>query len=201
MWISEWASRRALPSEVARRRAVTRSRPEGRTGRLSWGCPLPRRISCATVSPHRFGDPSSSLRGPARRPATPDLEVFPTTSAPSSHGVWLRRFVLGVRAPLQSTTTRGGHASCMPAWRLSWVSWLLQHHRPVESTFPGLPRPVCSVSRVSHPPDGLLLDRLPAVFQAGALMEFHALQSLPPRPEPDHLSVAVALLPFPHTDA
>jgi hypothetical protein len=44
---------------------------------------------------------------------------------------------------------------------------------------PGLPRPVRSVSRVSHPPDGFLLDRLPALFHAGALMEFQPYRAFP----------------------
>jgi hypothetical protein len=44
---------------------------------------------------------------------------------------------------------------------------------------PGLPHPVRSVSRVSRPPDGFLLDRLPALFHAGALMEFHPFRAFP----------------------
>lgn len=49
-------------------------------------------------------------------------------------------------------------------------------HQP-SPLIPGLPHPVRSALRVSHPLDGLLLDWLPAMFQAGALMEFLTLQS------------------------
>lgn len=59
------------------------------------------------------------------------------------------------------------------------VSGSFSTTHPSSPPDPGLPHPVRSVFRVSRPLDGFLLDWLPALFRAGALMEFQSLQSFP----------------------
>jgi len=73
-------------------------------------------------------------------------------------------------------TDRGFTMACRAAASHEVCGSSSTTHQP-SPPVPGLPHPVRSALRVSHPLDGLLLDWLPTVFQAGALMEFHTLQS------------------------
>jgi hypothetical protein len=60
-------------------------------------------------------------------------------------------------------------------------------HLPSPLT-PGLPHPVRSVSRVSHPHDGLLLDRLPGLVPCRSALGVGCPSEPFPRPEPCRLS-------------
>jgi len=67
---------------------------------------------------------------------------------------------------------------------------------PSSPLFPGLPHPVRSVSRVSHPPDGFLLDGLPGLVSCRERSWSSCPSELFPRAEPSHLSMGGAFLPL-----
>lgn len=114
------------------------------------------------VSPHWFGDPSSSLaQGPVRRPVALDPEVFPrahavgrtrrtdrTSTTLASPSEYDRR---RAAAPVGGAARGSSHEVC--------GSFSTSHLSSPRG--PGLPHPVCSACRVSHPRGELLLDRLP----------------------------------------
>jgi hypothetical protein len=156
---------------------------------LSWCCDLPRRVQEQQVSPYWLGVPSSSLaRLPVRRLTTLDLEVFPAAlpralpvKAISDPSTKLRH--------LQSLTT------CRPP-RLAATG--ATHSHEVSGSFstmhlsspldPSLPHSVRSACRVSHPPDGLLLGRLPGLVSCRCAHGVPNPSELFPRPEPKRLS-------------
>lgn len=125
--------------------------------------------TCAGPSTRRAGTPRSS-----RFLAAPI--TFKVIGATSSK---LR--------PLQSLTDADGR--CPPSQGGGQAaplrgSWLLQHSPPGESTHLGFASP----EYVPSPGFRTLLTAFsspdyPALFRAGALMEFHSLQSFNPRPE------------------
>jgi hypothetical protein len=61
---------------------------------------------------------------------------------------------------------------------------------------PGLPHPVRSAFRVSHPPDGLLLAALPGLVSCRSAHGVPCPSELFPRPEPWRLSTLDAFLSF-----
>jgi hypothetical protein len=87
---------------------------------------------------------------------------------------------------LQSLTVVGGRASCLGMPRgaspeVSGSSSTTQLSSPLN---PGLPRPVRSVLRVSHPLDGFLLDSLPGLVSCRSAHGVPGPTELFPRPEP-----------------
>jgi hypothetical protein len=141
---------------------------------------------------HRLVDPSIDAL---------DLEVFPGLRADSIPGyrVGPPTGLLPFRSLTDYRLPRGARVNTLAA-RLAATSHEVfgsfSTTHPSSPPIAGLPHPLRSVSRVSHPPDGFLLDRLPALFHAGALMEFLTLQSFSLTRSCHASRRAPALLPF-----
>jgi hypothetical protein len=145
--------------------------------------------------------PYLSARPRARRPVPRDLEVFPASLA--APGRSRRRNALGVAPPsgydrpASPRTFRGGatgleRTRCLP--RVLTPSVL--QGRSVYVTDPGLPHPVRSASRVSHPPGDLLRPDPSGLVSSRWHSRGSALQSLSLSGEPWRLSAPDALLTF-----
>jgi len=143
----------------------------------------------ARVSRYRFRDPPSR---------------FAWDVAPSSHHVAPRGFP---RAALHQPSSSSRAAStkfrrlqsiptlrpsrgfmCMLRDASREVSGSFSTTQPVESTHAGLPHPLRSVSRVSRPPDGLLLVRPPGHVSGRSAHGVPTLQSVLHPPEQPRLS-------------
>lgn len=129
------------------------------------GSALPPRPSCVRRSvDRRTGPRGVPAPGVARhRPCRVDPPTRLSPLRSSTDGRLPRKVTRAV-------STRARRAATSPE-----VLGLLQHDPPSESTGPhrslgaahaGMPLPLRSVSRVSHPPDGLLLGRLATVFRS-----------------------------------
>jgi hypothetical protein len=145
---------------------------------LSWSCSLPRSLSRQPLPPHWFSGSSSSLAfQPARRQTTLDLEVCLVTLRSLALDAW--------NDPptelnlLQSLTTAGGRTTCMLCSASHEVCGSFSTTHLPSPQIPGLPHPVRSAYRVSHPLDGLLLDRLPGLVSCRSAHGVPALRAFP----------------------
>jgi len=152
-----------------------------------------------SVSPYGFGDPSSSLASvAARRLPALDLEVFPSPVRRSRQG-----FCVAPSSELrllQSVTERGGYAlSCFSACLRSAspeVSGSFSTCLSSSPLCPGLPHPVRSASRVSHPPDGFLLDDPTGLVSCRSAHGVPPFRAFPSPGAATPLDVTSALLPL-----
>jgi hypothetical protein len=152
------------------------------------------------VSPHWFSDPSSAFaqcrpvdrrRWPSRFfQQTPGhrMRIAPGTSA---HVVTSSSESDRLTAAANVCMRRGAsHEVCGSSSTIHLQS-------PLN---PGLPHPVRSAFRVSHPPDGLLLYRLPGLVSCRSAHGVPSPSELFPRPEPWRLSTPhcpLAVRPLP----
>ena len=114
-----------------------------------------------------------------RQSTAPDLEVFPEEPLPRTRN-GAKRPTRGVGPPEECDPVAAAASFCACVRGASReVSRLPRHDPPVESTNPGLPHPVRSASRVSHPLDGFLLDRLPGLVSCRSTLGAVSLQSFP----------------------
>jgi len=152
----------------------------GPTDILSWGFALPRRLRGELVSPYWFGDSSTPL-------ASCMFVNTPRWASRSSQLSWRpRRFNTSRRSALGVTTPpeydhcrrpRGVQAHRVSASHEVCGSFSTIHlASPLN---PGVPPPVRSVCRVSHPRDGLLLARLPGLVSCQSAHGVPTLQSVP----------------------
>jgi hypothetical protein len=143
----------------------------GARGRLlPYGSAPSRRIATEPVAPYWFSAPSTSLRPVEHRLVDPsidalDLEVFPGLRADSipEYRVGPPTGLLPFRSLTDYRLPRGARVNTLAARHAAtshevWGSFSTTHLSSPHAA--GLPHPLRSVSRVSHPPDGFLLDRL-----------------------------------------